>query len=417
MSSVVYPFGTVDVSVPLNSKIAIGSYDGGTAIISYSTLPSLFPETFYETTRVTNAQTLLGVFTADRTVRIEAGVSKVYYSVGTAPTVDIPYPESMTASATPFIISGLSAAQGGSSQLKGGPSSTSANAGGASSVLGGVPGATGIGGAASLTSGAGGATSGASGAVTVASGTTTAGSASATGNVTTASGDGAASAAAVAGGASGTLTLKTGAGGANTGGATGQVGGAGGNLAVTGGVGGATNSTGAHAGGVGGDVNVTAGAGGNATAGTGNGGAGGTITLAPGSGGTSSGGTAGVAGIVMVGGTNPAPLALNVVRSTVSNGGTISAAQTRGGVLYQDASGGAVTMTTRTGTLLAADFPDLATGNALPIYMASNHASNTSTIAGGTDVTLVGSGAITQTGGNFLLIKTAATTFDLVRIG
>ncbi len=86
-------------------------------------------------------------------------------------------------------------------------------------------------------------------------------------------------------------------------------------------------------------------------------------------------------------------------------------------VLYQDASGGNVTMTTRTGTQLAAAFPDMSVGDALPQYVASNHASNTSTISGGTDVTLVGSGAVINTGGSFLLIKTAATTFDLVRVG
>jgi len=59
----------------------------------------------------------------------------------------------------------------------------------------------------------------------------------------------------------------------------------------------------------------------------------------------------------------------------------------------------------------------MAVGNAISIFCASNDATNTSTIAGGTDVSLVGSGAVTQTGGTFLLIKTAATTFDLVRVG
>lgn len=106
-----------------------------------------------------------------------------------------------------------------------------------------------------------------------------------------------------------------------------------------------------------------------------------------------------------------------MTRSTVTNAGTLTAAQTRGRVLYQDASGGNVTMTTRTGTETAADFPELRVGDAVQLFLASNHASNTSTIAGGTDVTLVGSGAVINTGGQFLLIKTAATTFDLVRVG
>lgn len=104
-------------------------------------------------------------------------------------------------------------------------------------------------------------------------------------------------------------------------------------------------------------------------------------------------------------------------RSTVADAGTVSAANMRGGILYQDASGGNVTMTTRTGTQIAGDFPEMRTGDAIEIKVASNHASNTSTIAGGTDVTLVGSGAVTNTGGAFMLVKTAATTFDMVRVG
>lgn len=110
-------------------------------------------------------------------------------------------------------------------------------------------------------------------------------------------------------------------------------------------------------------------------------------------------------------------LSPNATRNTIANAGTISDAQHRDLVLYQDASGGAVTMTTRTGTQLSAAFPNLPVGGVVPQFVASNHATNTSTIAGGTDVTLVGSGAVTSTGGSFLLIKTAATTFDLVRVG
>lgn len=109
----------------------------------------------------------------------------------------------------------------------------------------------------------------------------------------------------------------------------------------------------------------------------------------------------------------PTPL----TRSTVSDAATVSAAQMGGRVLYQDASGGNVSMTTRTGTQIAADFPELRTGDAMQLFVASNHASNTSTLTGGTDVTTVGSAVVTQLGGSFLLIKTAATTFDLVRVG
>jgi len=229
-------------------------------------------------------------------------------------------------------------------------------------------------------------------------------------------GAGSAGSTTVAGGVGGALSLTAGAGGAKAG--TGAAaGGAGGATSLTAGAGGATASSGTDAGGAGGAVTIAAGAGGNATAGTGNGGAGGSVSLNAAQGGTSAGGSAGVAGLVKVGGTNPVPFALNVTRSTISDAATLTDAQTRGQVLYQDASGGNVTMVTRTGTQYAAAFPDMAVGNAIMIFCASNHATNTSTISGGTDVTLVGSGAVTQTGGKFLLIKTAATTFDLVRVG
>lgn len=106
-----------------------------------------------------------------------------------------------------------------------------------------------------------------------------------------------------------------------------------------------------------------------------------------------------------------------VTRTTIADAGTITGAQHATQVLYQDASGGAVTMTTATATLINAALPDMRVGSCIPQYVCSNHATNTSTISGGTGVTLVGSGAVTQTGGSFLLIKTAATTFDLVRVG
>lgn len=121
--------------------------------------------------------------------------------------------------------------------------------------------------------------------------------------------------------------------------------------------------------------------------------------------------------VVFTGANGAVLLGARMTRSTVSNGGTVTDAQHRGSILYQDASGGNVTMTTRTAAQLAAAFPQLAVGDAVFQFMSSNHATNTSTISGGTDVTLIGSGAVTRTGGVFLLVKTAAATFDLVRVG
>lgn len=106
-----------------------------------------------------------------------------------------------------------------------------------------------------------------------------------------------------------------------------------------------------------------------------------------------------------------------VTRTTIADAATVTAAQHLTQVLYQDASGGNVTMTTATAANITAGIPTMRIGDAFPQYVASNHATNTSTISGGTGVTLVGSGAVTQLGGSFLLIKTAAATFDLVRVG
>lgn len=253
--------------------------------------------------------------------------------------------------------------------------------GGTNSLIGGVGGAAtgagtgGVGGAVVITAGVGGATT-----------TST-------------------------GGAGGAITYTTGAGGAASGAGTG---GAGGAYGVVGGAGGATTTS---TGGAGSSITLTAGNGG-AASGAGTGGAAGNIILAPGTGGTTSGGTAGKDGYVIIKGTNPRPFILNVTRSTIGNGGTLTAAQHQGQVLFQDASGGNVTMTTLSAANIDAAFPGLPVGAGMYLYVASNHASNTSTISGGSSVTLVGSGAVTQLGGTFLLIKTAATpTYDLVRVG
>jgi len=107
--------------------------------------------------------------------------------------------------------------------------------------------------------------------------------------------------------------------------------------------------------------------------------------------------------------------------ATVPGAGVPTAAQMRGGWLYQDASGGNVAMTTRTAAQLVADIPGVAVGTTIYIDVSSNHASNTSTIAGGTGVTLTGSGAVTQTGGRFRLVFTnvtaAAEAVALARVG
>lgn len=202
------------------------------------------------------------------------------------------------------------------------------------------------------------------------------GAASVTGSVPS-SGNVAGGASAIAGGAG----SGTGAGGAAT---------------VTGG------ASGAGATGNGGSATV---AGGAAASTNGNGG---DVTLTPG---LLSG--TGVNGIIRANGVVERKLS----RNTIANAGTVTVAQVAAGVLFQDASSGAVTMTSPTASAIDAAFPTLGTGDSLDLYVASNHATNTSTISGGSGVTLVGSGAMTNLGGHFKLIRTGAAAYDLVRIG
>lgn len=327
-------------------------------------------------------------------------------------------------------VRGNNAAQGGTIDILGGTSSTSGNAGGAATVTGGTPGATGVGGAVTIAAAAGGSTSGNGGVASLTGGAGTAGNA--TGGVgKTVGGAGQGSAAGGAAQLTGGAGGATGAGGAAqvAGGAGGATSGTGGAASLAGGAGSAGNSAGGAASVVGGAGQGTAAGGAASITGgasgagaTGNGGsstvAGGAAASTNGNGGSvilTAGAKAGTGldGIIRANGV----IGRKQARATIANAATISDAETAGGVLYQDASGGNVTMTTRTGTQLAAYFPDLAVGEAIQLFLASNHATNTSTIAGGTDVTLIGSGAVVNTGGQFLLIKTAATTFDLVRVG
>lgn len=108
-----------------------------------------------------------------------------------------------------------------------------------------------------------------------------------------------------------------------------------------------------------------------------------------------------------------APASVN----TIDDATTITTAQLINGILYQDASAASVTMATPTAAALIAAYPNWQIDEAKMIYHASNHATNTSTISGGTDVTLVGSGAVINTGGQYSIRRTTATAFEIVRIG
>lgn len=101
---------------------------------------------------------------------------------------------------------------------------------------------------------------------------------------------------------------------------------------------------------------------------------------------------------------------------TVADSGTATDAQHLGGVIYQDASGGNVGWTTRTAAQLIAAF-GMPVGCAVPQFVVSNHATNTSTVTGGSGVTVVGGATVTRIGGTFMLLRTGTSTCDLVRVG
>ncbi len=382
MSTKIFENGTKAVTVSSGQKIAVYSSGADTKVYQKVGYPN-YPDSWNLLTTVTNQQYVSAAFSADTEIRIDAGVNGAWYETGASPVVSIPEPDK-TGTDDPYNLTGLAGEQGGGVTVRGGASSSSSNAGGQAKLRGGNPGATGVGGAATVVAGNGGSTSGAGGVAGVTGGAGSAGNSSGgVGKVVGGAGQGSA--------AGGAAQATGGAGGAT---------GAGGAATVSGGAGGSTSGAGGNAG-------LT---GGPATAGNSNGGS---VVLTNGDkAGTGKDGYTRVAGDA---GTNP--VVENVARNTIADAGTITVAQHRAGVIYQDASGGNVTCTSATGTNIDAEFPDLAVGNAIPLYHASNHATNTSTISGGSGVTLVGSGAVTNTGGKFLLIKTGSNAFDLVRVG
>jgi len=172
---IIYAHGEATIALAANDKIAIFSNSPVKYFIKTG-YPN-FPDAWVLTKTTTAGDTYTSAaVTVASTVRVEASEAVAYYEVGAAPVINEPLADQSFADAT-GVISGLAAAQGGSSTLKGGTSSTAANAGGAAALLGGVPGETGVGGAATVTAGAGGSTSGKGGAVVLTGGAGTAGDA------------------------------------------------------------------------------------------------------------------------------------------------------------------------------------------------------------------------------------------------
>jgi hypothetical protein len=100
---------------------------------------------------------------------------------------------------------------------------------------------------------------------------------------------------------------------------------------------------------------------------------------------------------------------------TVNSGAgaqTISLAQILGGVAVFTGAAGAVTYTTDTAANILAAMPAMDIGDTY-MFVLSNTAAQTATIAGGTGVTASGNLTVNATAKMFLLEKTSATTMNL----
>lgn len=428
------------VTIPAGEKIAVFS-DTAVIVTKEVGYPNRPTEITSDFTTTAGVETVSSAYTNETVIYLEAGTQPVQYQVGSSPSIADPISDFTFGNAT-GTITGLAAAQGGSTSIVGGSSSTSANAGGAAAVLGGTPGATGVGGAATVTGAAGGSTSGAGGAATVTAGAGTAGnSAGGVGTLKGGAGQGTAAGgdAVIAGGASG--AGATGNGGAasitggaaastnGTGGASSTVGGtgtgtgAGGSGKVTGGVGGAT--------GAGGSADVTGGAGG---ATSGKGGAA-TVTGGAGSAGNASGGSV----ILQPGAKNGSGLdggAFNrgtfqfrkqAAPATATDTATLTVAQMLAGIIAATPTGAAA-YTMATGTDLKAACPtDLAADDSFDLVIINlGGTGDDITLTASTDITIVGDPVVgpiadvateQMSTGVFRLRYTTGVTWIAYRIG
>jgi len=104
--------------------------------------------------------------------------------------------------------------------------------------------------------------------------------------------------------------------------------------------------------------------------------------------------------------------------TTVTTAGnlTIGLSAILGGVARFTGAAGAVTYTTPTAADLIAAMPDMDIGDSY-VFKIVNTAAQAATIAGGTGVTAVaGNLVVNATGKDFALVKTSATTMDLISI-
>lgn len=83
------PHGIAEVNVPANQSIAISNFGGGIAQIFYLIESANFPDQYKLQQTLENSSVTLGPFSAGKTVKIEAGNSRVIYDVGASPDTGI----------------------------------------------------------------------------------------------------------------------------------------------------------------------------------------------------------------------------------------------------------------------------------------------------------------------------------------
>lgn len=85
----IYPQGIAEILVPATESIAISNYGGGIAKIYYLITSPNFPSAYRFQQTLENGSVILGAFTDDTLVKIEANGSRVIYDVGASPDTGI----------------------------------------------------------------------------------------------------------------------------------------------------------------------------------------------------------------------------------------------------------------------------------------------------------------------------------------
>lgn len=85
MASIVYPQGTLEVTIPAGESIAVLTV-GEASVERVLGFPN-YPESNSVLGVVDNTQTVFGPYSSGATIVINAGAAPVYYAVGTAPVV------------------------------------------------------------------------------------------------------------------------------------------------------------------------------------------------------------------------------------------------------------------------------------------------------------------------------------------